>query len=182
MTDMPTPMTQTLAAALEDAASAISQLSRLGSGDVNDRDHYRLVQECLDELVTATLAASAASPRQRRGYTGARFDLGSKSSITPLLTEAAQHLLRGGVPSKSLSPYNSEFTRASQVHLAGLAGSLVSSIKRYAIQDLDSVRGQDVTGFIAVADRVAQAASPGETEAEPAQRREDADGTWNPAG
>lgn len=163
MTDMPTPLTDTLRAALEDACAALVTLDGLASdrrSGVNDRDHYRLVQDCLDELVTALLAASAASPRQRLAYTGARFDLGEKSQITPLLTEASQYLMRtiGRRTEKDLSQYNDANTAEARGHLAGLVGVTVASVDRYAVADLATIRKDGINRFLTMADHIAVAA------------------------
>lgn len=165
MTDMPTPITAQLRAALEDAVVALAQLEQMAAArrnGVNDRDHYRMTQECLDELATAVLAASAASPRERLAYTGARFDLGSKSSITPLLTKAAQYLMgvMDSVPDNKLSAYDGSFTHVARGHLAAITGAVLSSIRHYAIEDLATVRETGTEQFLAAAHFLAEAATP----------------------
>lgn len=160
MADMPTPVTTELRDALSAAVQLDAMFNDLGRDGVNDRAHYAQALAMLDRLVTALLIASAASPTTRREYTGARFDLGDKNGITPLMTEAAQYLMGDSqaVLHGKLSAYSDTHVKQVRGELAALVGVTLAGVARCARADMDAILEASTGRFLTMVDHLAVAA------------------------
>lgn len=169
---------------------------------LNDRDHFVQVIESLEPLVIATLAATSSVPLTAMAVTpGARFDMGAGTQLAHQVTgcvaylrdTATELLARGG-----FSQYASDNTAVALGTLKKLNGLLLAGIIKQAEADLDTVKGKGASPLIAAAERLARLATVkpvadtvggnqnmavgAKRAAGTEQRREEREGTWNPAG
>lgn len=185
-----------------DKEEAARRHSRNG---LNDKDHFVQVVESLEPLVLATLGATTSVPLTAMSVQpGARFDMGAGTQLAHQVTAvvaylrdtAAELLAVGG-----FSQYARDNVDVALAYLKKLNGLLLAGIIKQAEADLDTVKGKGASPLIAAAERLARLATAKpvsdtvggnqdmtatgakrDVPAAPAQRREDREGTWNPAG
>lgn len=179
-----------LAAAGRVLAAMDKEAAQARRNGVNDRDHFTQVVETLEPLVIATLAATSSAPLTAMGRpTGARFDMGAGTPLAHHVTASVTYLrdtVTELLATGDFSQYKSDGVDVALGFLKKLNGMLLAGIIKQAEADLEAVKSKGATPLIAAADRLAKLAAAKVSDAAPqdatAPRREEAEGTWNPAG
>lgn len=179
-----------------------------GSGrrnSINDKDHFVQVVESLEPLVLATLGATTSVPLTAMSVQpGARFDMGAGTPLAHHVTACVSYLRDTASALLAVGGFSSYSRNGVNVALGmlnGLNELLLSGILQQAVMDLSIVMDKGSTPLIAAAERLARLATAKpvsdtvggnqdmtatgakrDVPAAPAQRREDREGTWNPAG
>jgi len=171
-------------------------------GILNDRQHYDSVVNTLELLTIATLSAtSSVSLLGRKGILGhmrARFDIGSGTQLSRHVNACVAYLRNDA----SALLAKNEFSQHEGAHvdqalsmLRQLVGMLLSGIATEATKDLRALRSLNAGVLLMAADELADYAEGVKFDAREASvsnpspkglpvppRREDVEGTWNPAG
>lgn len=179
-----------------------------GSGrrnSINDKDHFVQVVESLEPLVLATLGATTSVPLTAMSVQpGARFDMGAGTPLAHHVTACVSYLRDTASVLLAVGGFSSYSRNGVNVALGmlnGLNELLLSGILQQAVMDLSIVMDKGSTPLIEAAEQLARLATAKpvsdavggnqdmtatgakrDVPAAPAQRREDREGTWNPAG